>query len=308
MEADQPSDLVERLHAMFPRGSTVADGCRVVEVRDVPGEVVVLVRCDTDPHQYGIPIPLHDRRHEFYYSDCQVSSDDEWLDSVGIGLMVMLDTGHLATARRRQMDDYIELRDVDGWPDDRRFYLQDGGDDVDLLADRLREVGLDPSAALQQRERKRLLVWMLSYENNASGGPWVGHAVVSRSGKTEGVLEVVETGPEVPATVALDLAYFACHSAAAAGVERIWTDLPDEVLALAGFVSSSQGRRVLDTSFLAADPDGARALLDADLARDVPWGRDRDVAGRHVPPSVIGRTLHVLRHGKSGSRPRTGWA
>lgn len=279
-----------------------------MEVRDVPGEVVVLVRCNTDPHQYGIPIPLHDTRHDFFYSDCEVSSDDEWLDSVGLGLMVMLDTGHLATARRRQLDDHIELRDADGWPDDRRFYLQDGADDVDLLADRLREVGLDPSVALQQRERRRLLVWMLAYENNASGGPWVGHAVVSRSGRTEGVLEVVETGPEVPATVALDLAYFACHCAAAAGVERIWTDLPDEVLTLAGFVCSSEGQRVLDTSFLAADPEGARALLDADLARHVPWGRDRDVAGRHVHPRSSAARSTSFATASPAADPGRAWA
>jgi hypothetical protein len=307
MNADQPRDLAERLRAMFAPGNTVADGCRVAEVREAPGEVVLLMRRDRDPHLYGIPVSLGDTRHEFYYSDCEVSSDDEWLDSVDIGLMVMLDTGYVATARRRQVDDYIELRDVDGWPDDRRFTLQDGGDDMDLLAGRLREVGLDPSAALEQRARNRLQVWMLASENNSTGGPWVGHAVVSRSGKAEAILEVVETSPEVPPTVALDLAYFACHSAAAAGVERVWTELPDEVLALAGFVSTPDGRQVLDTNFLAADPDGARALLATDLDRQVPWGQDRDLAGRHVPPSVVGRTLHRLRFGKSGRRPKM-WA
>ncbi len=72
--------------------------------------MVLVGRFDQDPNRYGIPIGITRRSHEFYYTDFAVADDDEWLESVDIGLMVMLDTGFRAGARRRRVGDYIELR------------------------------------------------------------------------------------------------------------------------------------------------------------------------------------------------------
>jgi hypothetical protein len=148
--------------------------------------------------------------------------------------------------------------------------------------------------------------WLLAYENNATGEPWVGHAVVSRQ-DDEVVLELVETLPGVPRTVALDLAYFACHGAAGQGALTVTTALTDPDLSLAGFRDDGPGVRVLSTDFLDADPDGARALLERDLASGGPWGGDRDSSGRYLPATRIGRLVHRLRWGRSG-RPHRVWA
>lgn len=226
MHAELTPVLADQLRAMFPPGRRVGEpACTVVEVRAGLDEVVLLVRWNRGPHLYGIPISLTDTSHEFYYTDYEVSSDDEWLDSVDVGLMVMMGTGHRATAKRSQVADYIELRSTDGWPVDERFCLQEGECECNLLAERLREAGLDPSLALERRAQKRLLVWLLTYENNATGGPWVGQSVVTRIGPTEAELEQVETAPGVPATVGLDLAYFASQFAAARGALTVTTSL-----------------------------------------------------------------------------------
>jgi hypothetical protein len=307
MDAAPSRELVERLRAMLPPGCAVADGCRVVEVREAGDEAVVLVRWDRDPGLYGVPVPLTDTRHEFFYPDYEVASTEEWLDSVGEGLRVMLDTGHRATARRRRVADYIELRDTGGWPGDERFSLQDGLHDADLLAERLRRDGLDPTLALERQAQGRLMTWLLSYENNATGGPWVGHAVVSHQGEATALLEQVETLPGAPPSVALDLAYFASHAAVAQGAMSVTTALCDPELALAGFRADASGTRVLSADFLDADPDGARVVLERGRASGGRWGADRDEAGRHLPATRVGRLVHRLRWGRSGRRPRM-WA
>jgi hypothetical protein len=306
METAREEHLLEMVRQAFTPAAPAGygQGSSIVEVRGRPGEAVLVVRWDNDPHLYGIPVPLTDVRHEFYYSDYEVSSDEEWLESVSVGLDVMLGTGHRATARRTQVGDYIELRAAGGWPVDERFYLQEADYEFERLAEVLREAGLDPTLALRRRSQDKLLVWLLSYENNATGGPWVGQAVVTRGESSEAELELVETTAGVPVTVRLDLAYFASHAAAERGARTVSTALPDREFALAGFAESSSGARVLDTSFLGADPDGARALLEASLAAKTSWGQDRDAAGRYLPASRLGRLWHRLRWGASGRRPR----
>ena len=288
---------------MFPPGPG-ADG-EVIEVREGVEEAIVLVRWEPDPLLYGIPIPFTDTRHEFYYDSFPVSSDDEWLDSVGIGLTVMLGTGHRARARRSRVGDYIELRREGGWSVDHRFYLQDVDSDFELLAERLRSDGLDPSLAIEKRGSGELVCWLLMYENNSSGSPWVGQSVISRVSASECRLDLVEIAPDVPITVSLDLSYYACHSAAVLGARSIQTTLGNEEFTLAGFRPTADGSRVLDTNFLDADPDGARALLEADMSRGSRWSDDRDRNGRYFPNSRMGRVMHRVRYGRSGLAPRT---
>ncbi|MDP3889660.1 hypothetical protein [Nocardioides sp.] len=308
--------LIAELGELFPSEVEGSDHPEwsTEEVRDNGDVAVLMGRFGRDPHLYGIPIDLTDRRHEFYYTDYPVEGDEEWLDSVGVGLMVMLGTGFRACARRRKVDDYIELSQEGGWPVDERFYLQDADPgftrsgrrphEIERLAQKLREDGLDTALALERRSQGRLVHWLLAYENTAPSGPWVGQAVISAAGPHRAVLEQVETAPGVPVTVRLDLAYFVSHAAAERGIRTITTTLPDSELNVAGFEPAEDGhRRVLDTSFLAAEPDEARALLEADLARGEAWGQDRDLAGHHVPRSRLGRLLHRLRGARSDKPP-----
>ena len=296
---------------MYPRGASLTgDGtadepkCTAVEVREAPGEAVLVVQFDRDPSQYGIPISLTDTDHEYYYTDLPVAGEEEWLESVSIGLMVNLDTGLRARARRRLVDDYIELREEGGWPEDNRFALQEVHPEFQTgVESGLREVGLDARPAARSCDESRLAVWMFAYENNSAGEPTVGQVVVSSTGEASAELEHLEVTAGVPAMVKLDLAYFAAHTAAARGVRTISTTLADPELELIGFQDTRTGVRTLDTSFLGADPDGARALLQEGMNPGC-WGQDRDRAGRYLPSTWLGRAWHRLRHGASGARPR----
>ena len=219
MDPERRRTLVDRLRGMFPAGSPLpgsADGS-FVEVREGQDEAVLLLRWTDDPHLYGVPIDLTDTGHEYYYDAYEVASDEEWLDSVGLGVMVSLDTGFRARARRRHVDDYIELRAEGGWPEDDRFCFQDGDPALPGLASSLRSDGLDPSSALKLHAQGRLLAWLVSYENNSTGHPFVGQAVVAAAETDAATLVRIEASPGVPDSVRLDLAYFASQAAAAGG-------------------------------------------------------------------------------------------
>lgn len=155
---------------------------------------------------------------------------------------------------------------------------------------------------MERRSQERLLVWLLSYENNATGVPWVGQAVVTLGSPGSADLELVETTPGVPVTVRLDLAYFASHAAAERGARTVSTSLPDREFVLAGFVASASGTRVLDTSFLAADPDG----LGLSWTRTSP--RSRAGARTAMPPGATFRRLGSAACGTAfaGARPVVG--
>lgn len=305
MTPPDPLSLAERVAGMFPIGDPVPGSHPgvVVGVRHDSAEIVPLVRWEGDPRLYGIPISLAEPRRDFYYGD-PVANDDEWLDSVGLGLMVMLDTGFRAHARRRLVDDYIELRQAGGWPDDDRFYLSWFGENFDeSRADCMRHDGLDPEIALRGLKSGGLIAWLVAYENNSTGEPDVGQAVVSRDEAGQACLEIVEVTPGVPESVMVDLAYFAAHTAAEKGTGTVVTELEIPQLSIAGF-ETRDGRQVLDTSFLAADPDGARALIDASLTQGGRWGDDRDNAGRYLPRSRVGRLVHQLVPRRNGRRAR----
>ncbi|KRB74011.1 hypothetical protein ASE01_18625 [Nocardioides sp. Root190] len=300
--------LAQRVAEMFPVGHPVPGFSQgvVLDVRHDPDEVVPLVRWGGDERVYGIPIRLVDPRREFYYKR-PVESDDEWLDSIGLGVMVMLDTGFRARARRRQVGDYIELRDLGGWPNDDRFYLSSFEENFDEgRANCLRHDGLDPKPALECLKSGTQIAWLVAYENNSTGAPDVGQAVISKDPSGDARLEFLEVAPSVPESVMLDLAYFAAHTAAEKGATVVVTDLDNPLLGVAGF-ESCEGQQVLDTSFLRADPDRARALLARSLADGGMWGGDRDAAGRYLPSSRLGRLAYLLMRGPSGRRPRK-WA
>ena len=252
----------------------------------MPGEAVLMLRWEQDPRLYGIPIALDETGRDFYYGD-PVTSTDEWLHSVDLGIEIHLGTGFRARARRTQVDDYIELRAQGGWPEDDRFFLDvvDPGDDESWLrVPSVTEAGLDPGTAIASREAGRLIGWVTAYENNATGHPYVGQAVVSWSGHTTASLDCVEVTAGVPVTVAVDLASSAAHIAGDAGALHVTTDLGLEEFELAGFRYDGDGVRSVDTSFLDEDPAGARALLQEVLAEPSQWGDNRDAAGRYLPP------------------------
>lgn len=304
--------LVGRLRELYPPGASLTSGvpangpgCTAVEVRKTADQAVLIARFDRDPRLYGIPIPLTDTRHDYLYADHPVADDEEWLESVGVGLLVQLDTGLRARARRRVVGDYIELRDEGGWPADERFCLQQIAPEAEAGAESgLREVGLDPEPAVRCRAEGRLAAWLFACENNSAGQPDVGHVVVSRTGDSTAALEHLEITAGVPATVRLDLAYFAAHTAAAQGACAVHTGIADPDLHLVGFRGAGTWARVLDTSFLDADPDGARVLLAESLRSPSRWGQDRDRAGRYLPRTRLGRARHRLRYGATGARPR----
>ena len=231
---------------MFGVGSSVTDGCTAVEVRDAAHEVVLLVRWRSDPRLYGIPIDLRDTQRDFYYTDYPVDSSEEWLESVGLGMMIRMDTGFQFSARRTQVADYIELREPRGWPEDTRFYIDvvsPDDDDSWLRVPFVAEAGLDPRGAIAARDSGTLIGWVTAYENNSTGTPCVGQAMVSRTSATTAALASVEVSPEVPVTVAVDLARVAAHVAAATGVLRVTTDLDLPELVLAGFLDDADGNR-----------------------------------------------------------------
>lgn len=182
---------------MYPPGASLVGGgaaeeprCSAVEVREAPDEAVLVVQFERDPSRYGIPISLTDTGHDYFHTDFPVADDEEWLDSVGIGLMVNLDTGLRARGRRRVVGDYIELREEGGWPVDDRFALQEVDAELQAGAEvGLREVRLDVGPAVRSRVEGRLAVWMFAYENNSAGDPDVGHGVLSRTGDASAELD-----------------------------------------------------------------------------------------------------------------------
>lgn len=297
----------ERLREMFQPGTPLLGSFRgeFAGTRDVGGEVVVLLRWDGDERMFGIPIDLTKTRQDFLYSGA-VDDDDEWLESVGLGLMVMLDTGFRASARRRSAGDYIELRSEGGWPSDRRFYMQNEDPEptrVSEMATVVSADGVEASSALAALREGRLAQWLLAYENNSTGVPWVGQATIVRVDRVTASisLSVLSGAPEF---LRLDLAYKAAHSAVRLGFTTILLERVEPLFELAGFRTSVGGTMSLDPSFLDADPDGARAFLASDQTGGPDWGRDRDSTGRHLPDSRAARLLHRLRYGRSGRLPR----
>lgn len=267
-----------------------------------------MFRWPPEDHLFGVPVSLNriDRRLDW---DRPAGDLTEWIESVDLWLMEDVENGFRYRARRRAVDDYIELR-TPTWPMDERFYCQVNQriePDWTLLKD-ITDTALDARVALAAQARGALLAWTFAYENNATGTPIVGHSTITWDGPDVARLVDLSVDESVPATVAVDLIRHATHTAAEAGARVVVCDtdlaswhpkLPD----ITGFRASAAGSTV-DTDFLAEDPELATELLRSALADPGRWGQDRDRSGRYLPDSRIGRLLHRLRHGDSGTAPR----
>jgi len=277
----------------------------LLEIRRSGDEAVFVFRWTPDPHLYGVPVPLNRTTQRLDW-DRPATDLNDWIQSVGLWLLEDVENGFAYRARRRWVDHYIELRGPD-WPSDERFYFNvvgPGDADAWLRVPYFKLAGLDPKRAVEARERGALIGWVRAYENNLTGGPYVGQATISWSTPGVAVLDWVAVTSGVPDTLTLELVRFATHAACDNGAVEVMTDLDLKHLAIAGFRPASDKRMVMDTTFLSEDPEGADGVLRDALADPGWWGRDRDREGRYLPPSRFGRWVHRLRHGRSGARPR----
>lgn len=291
----------EALLAAFPTRTESG----LVEIRRSGDEAMLMFRWKPHPHLFGVPVPLTRTDRRLDWDEPAVDLDD-WLESVELWLMEDVENSYLYTARRRRVDDYIELRQPE-WPTDSRFVVDvvDPGDrDSWLRVPYVSGDGLDPSRALERRKAGTLVAWITAYENNSTGMPYVGQAIVVRESATVARLEHTDVIENAPPTLVLDIVRTATHAAADAGAQTVITQLDLDHLDVAGFRRMPDGQLSVDTTFLAEDPDAAEAVHREALAVRGRWGRDRDQAGRYLPTSRIGRLLHLLRHRSSGRQPR----
>lgn len=278
----------------------------LVEIRRSGDEAVLMFRWRPHRQLFGVPVALThtDRRMDW---DQPAVDLDDWVESVALWLMEDVENGFLYRARRRLVDDYLELRGPD-WPSDPRFYVDvvDPSDqDSWLRTDFVARDGLDPRPSVARREAGDLVAWCTAYEDNSTGSPYVGQATVVRETPTVARLDHLELTDDAPATLVLDIVRTATHAAADAGATTVVTSLALEHLDVAGFRPGPDGRLTVDTRFIDEDPDAAEALLRDALAQPGSWGRDRDRAGRVLPATWLGRLVHRLRRGQSGGRART---
>lgn len=285
----------------------LAQGGSLVGLRRSGDEAVLVFRWEPLPDLFGVPVPLNETSRRMDWDQPAVDLAD-WLESVDLWLMEDVENGMLWRAARRRVDDYIELREP-GWPDDRRFYVDvvDPGDRHSWLrTDFVARDGLDASPAMRRREAGTLIGWVTAYENNSTGSPYVAHATIVRDGPDTAHLDTFEALPDVPPSLVLTVVRSATHFAADRGCRRVCTDLALDRLDVVGFQQEpTDGRMCVDTSFLHEDPVAARERLRAELEDPGLWGRDRDRASRYLPSSRLGRVLHRLRHGRTGTRHRT---
>jgi hypothetical protein len=294
VSVSHPDEVFAALVAAFPR----------LEIRRTGDEAVLMFRWD-EAQLYGVPLSLTsiDRRLDW---DRPARDLNEWLESVDLWLMENIENGFIHRARRHLADGYVELRGP-GWPSDFRFWVDAVGPRDKyawLRAPFMQRDGLDPAPAVERRDAKTLVAWVTAYENNSSGSPYLGQATVIQTRPAVAEIDHIEFAAGVPDTLILDVVRTATHAAAAAGAATVITHLSLPHLSMAGFRPHGDHQTVA-TTFLDEDHDAAQALLDDVLANPGRWGRDRDGAGRYLPTTRVGRLGHRLRHGPSGTKPRT---
>ena len=263
-------DTPEAIREYFARPFQVDEATWVHGVRIQGDEAIVLVRIVRNPWTFGIPLSLADTSHGPYRRHEPTPTLDRWLADVALWLMA----GMSHSGERIQRDEYIEVRPR-YWPNDERFGC--------LVASDGRSVtGVTASEA-------------------CSGGLVVGQATTSW--KSPGVARLLELEVlrGVPRTVVLQLAWAACHSVADYGAREIRTSIVEPELALLGFSEDQGSERVVATSFVNQDFDGASALLRRVLRRPEVWGVPRDQAGRQLPSTRLGRLRHRREFGPSGA-------
>lgn len=280
----------------------------LVGLRRSGDEAVLLFRWNPLPDLFGVPVPLTMTSRRMDWDQPALDLVD-WLESVDLWLMEDVENGiMLWRAARRRVDDYIELREP-GWPIDDRFIVDvaaPGDRHAWLRTDFMARDGLEPAGAVQRRDAGTLIGWVTAYENNSTGSPYVAQATVVRDRPGIAHLDTLEVVPGAPPSLVLDVVRTATHFAAEQACGSVWTHLEVQHLDLAGFRrDAADGRMLVDTAFLDEDPIAARELLRAELAQRSQWGRYRDQAGRYLPATRLGRLLHRLRHGSTGTGRRT---
>ena len=303
----ETSGLSERVMSMFPPGTALSDqwtsaGCRVSS-----DEVTVLATRAGDTQLHGIPVSLEHTGYEFYYGPRHpVNSVDEWLESVGLGFSIMLETGYAYFARRRVLEDYIELRAEGGWPQDDRFYYYPYAPrgDTTGFGNRQEDPDLDVSLPNARIEQGRLIEWVVATENNATAGPHLGQALTSHDEHHGAILELLEVADGVPNSVRLELGRIVVFGAGPR-YSHVVTHLQDPLLTILGFRPLSDSLQVIGTDLVSADPVTAHAIVESEVAQGPLWGCDRDVAGRPLPSSRFGKLLHRLRWPHTGQWART---
>lgn len=92
-------------------------------------------------------------------------------------------------------------------------------------------------------------VWIQAKVNNAVGRPYVGHAAARWSSEVTAHVDVLETVPGTPETVAAQLAHRVTHMLADLGAETITASVANEHLTELGYTNRpEQSGMVLDVA------------------------------------------------------------
>lgn len=102
-----PDVVFAALTAAFP----IQQQASLVEIRRSGEEAVLMFRWRPRLHLFGVPVSLT-QTHRRLDWDQPAEHLDDWLESVDLWLMEDVENGSLYRARRRRVDDYIELRAV----------------------------------------------------------------------------------------------------------------------------------------------------------------------------------------------------
>lgn len=277
----------------------------LVDVRRAENSALLMFRWDPYPDLFGVELSLVSPDSWLGVGD-PAEDLDEWIAALPLSLMEEIDTGLLYRGRRRQGDGCIELRGPD-WPSDYRFYIDTVRPYDTIEWSRTSFVaadGLDPARAVAAREAGILVAWLTAYENNSTGKPYLGQAIVVGETPERARLDHVEVVAGTPTTLLIGLVRAATHAAAASGAAAVTARVGLEHLELLGFRPTSAGEHVVVTNFLNEDAEAADAVFEAALEEPGSWGADRDRAGRYLPHTRTGRLIHRLHFGRSGNRPR----
>lgn len=201
---------------------------------------------------------------------------EAWAESVALWRMDDVANRFSFRARRRLVDDYIELRSPD-WARDPRFEMSDVGPADGYGWGRVPyvvEAGLDPSSAIAARESGTLVAWVTGSAPYASGYPYVSQATAVWEEPGVARLEHLEVVPEVPGTLLLATVREATHLAAESGAIRVVADFEFPHHDIAGFRPEAD-RLVVDTTFLDEQPERADQLVKDALAHSGRWSLTR---------------------------------
>jgi len=295
MDAEARLRIIERLRTMYPVGSSI-EKFAVTDFRVETDQVVLIGRHAQDPHLFGIPLNWEKTPHGFFYTDDWVLSADEWIDSVDIGLMVALSTSLIVGARRRQVNDYIELVEDDDRPTSP-FYVQRLNENPTRFA-YLGHLGWDLSVGQQHRRDGTLLAWVDCYWNTTPSKTACQVVIGKGSAPSVGDVVLIDALPGTPVTATVDAVLLAAQLAASEGVSTITTTDITPELDILGFRANENGHRALDTAFLDFDMAAYRKLIESEVAAGK-WNPKDFVRRRtqHRFPLFTNLFSGVLRHG-----------